>query len=128
MTMILRIFILIISGAILSNCANSKSITDFTNIAASNIIAGGIVDLNISDDVNIDNSNIYGAKGLDVNADNLNITGGTDTSYKKETEEKIKEQTKATIRCIPLNQKIEEGIDIFSGKPAQQRVLFARAY
>ena len=46
----------------------------------------------------------------------------------KETEEKIKEQTKATIRCIPLNQKIEEGIDIFSGKPAQQRVLFARAY
>jgi len=46
----------------------------------------------------------------------------------KETEEKIKEQTKATIRCIPLNQKIEEGKDIFSGKPAQQRVLFARAY
>jgi len=45
-----------------------------------------------------------------------------------ETEEKIKEATKATIRCIPLDAKPEEGKCIFSGKPSKQRVLFARAY
>ena len=45
-----------------------------------------------------------------------------------ETEEKIKEQTKATIRCIPLNNKQEEGKCILTGKPSVQRVLFARAY
>lgn len=45
-----------------------------------------------------------------------------------ETEEKIKEETKATIRCIPLNNKQENGICIYSGKPSTQRVLFARAY
>jgi len=45
-----------------------------------------------------------------------------------ETEQKIKEETKATIRCIPLNGKKEEGKCIFSGKPSSQRVVFARAY
>ncbi|MFZ4769086.1 MAG: proline--tRNA ligase [Ferruginibacter sp.] len=45
-----------------------------------------------------------------------------------ETEEKIKEQTKATIRCIPLDNEMEDGLCIFSGKPSKQRVLFARAY
>ncbi|WP_207423648.1 proline--tRNA ligase [Desertivirga brevis] len=45
-----------------------------------------------------------------------------------ETEQKIKEETKATIRCIPLNNKQEEGVCIYSGKPSTQRVLFARAY
>jgi len=45
-----------------------------------------------------------------------------------ETEEKIKELTKATIRCIPLNNKKEDGKCIFSGKASTQRVLFARAY
>ncbi len=45
-----------------------------------------------------------------------------------ETEEKIKEETKATIRCIPLNNKPEEGKCIYSGKPSRQRVIFARAY
>lgn len=45
-----------------------------------------------------------------------------------ETEEKIKEQTKATIRCIPLNNELEAGVCIYSGKPSIQRVLFARAY
>lgn len=45
-----------------------------------------------------------------------------------ETEEKIKELSKATIRCIPLNNKKEEGKDILTGKPSQERVLFARAY
>ena len=45
-----------------------------------------------------------------------------------ETEEAIKEKTKATIRCIPLNNKMEEGKCILTGKPSGQRVLFARAY
>ncbi|MCG3166713.1 MAG: Proline--tRNA ligase [Bacteroidia bacterium] len=46
----------------------------------------------------------------------------------KETEEKIKELTKATIRCIPLNNKKEEGKCVLTGKPSTQRVVFARAY
>jgi prolyl-tRNA synthetase len=45
-----------------------------------------------------------------------------------ETEEKIKEATKASIRCIPLNNKPEAGACIFSGKPSSQRVYFALAY
>jgi prolyl-tRNA synthetase len=45
-----------------------------------------------------------------------------------ETEKQIKEETKATIRCIPLNNKQEEGVCILTGKPSTQRVLFARAY
>lgn len=45
-----------------------------------------------------------------------------------ETEEAIKEKTKATIRCIPLDNEQENGTCIFSGKPSTQRVLFARAY
>jgi prolyl-tRNA synthetase len=45
-----------------------------------------------------------------------------------ETEEKIKEETKATIRCIPLDNPQEEGVCVYSGKPSSQRVLFALAY
>jgi len=45
-----------------------------------------------------------------------------------ETEEKIKELSKATIRCIPLDNPTEAGKDILTGKPSTQRVLFARAY
>lgn len=45
-----------------------------------------------------------------------------------ETEEKIKNETKATIRCIPLNNPLEDGKCIYSGKPSTQRVVFARAY
>ncbi|MBK9317867.1 MAG: proline--tRNA ligase [Bacteroidetes bacterium] len=45
-----------------------------------------------------------------------------------ETELKIKEMTKATIRCIPLNNKMEAGKCILTGNPSTQRVVFARAY
>ena len=45
-----------------------------------------------------------------------------------ETEESIKQKTKATIRCIPLNNPQEEGKCILTGKPSKERVLFARAY
>lgn len=46
----------------------------------------------------------------------------------KETEERIKEETKATIRCIPIDQKKESGVCVYSGKPSSGRVLFAKAY
>jgi prolyl-tRNA synthetase len=45
-----------------------------------------------------------------------------------ETEEAIKQKTKATIRCIPLNNPQETGNCILTGKPSRERVLFARAY
>jgi len=45
-----------------------------------------------------------------------------------ETEEKIKEETKATIRCIPFDTTGKEGKCIYSGKPSKRRVLFARSY
>jgi len=45
-----------------------------------------------------------------------------------ETEKRIKEETKATIRCIPLDNKQEQGTCILTGKPSSQRVLFAKAY
>jgi prolyl-tRNA synthetase len=45
-----------------------------------------------------------------------------------ETEQKIKDETKATIRTIPLNADEEEGKCIYSGKPSKQRVVFARSY
>ena len=45
-----------------------------------------------------------------------------------ETEKRIKDETKATIRCIPLNNKLENGVCMLTGTPSTQRVLFARAY
>jgi prolyl-tRNA synthetase len=45
-----------------------------------------------------------------------------------ETEEKIKELTKATIRCIPLGRAEEAGVCVYSGKPSAGRVVFAKAY
>ena len=45
-----------------------------------------------------------------------------------ETEEKIKNETKATIRCIPLGGKIEAGVCMVTGNPSTRKVLFARAY
>jgi prolyl-tRNA synthetase len=61
----------------------------------------------------------------------LNSKGGFVLAHwdgTSETELKIKEETSATIRCIPLDNEKEEGICIFSGKPSIQRVLFAKAY
>jgi prolyl-tRNA synthetase len=45
-----------------------------------------------------------------------------------ETEAAIKDETKATVRCIPLDQKEEAGTCVYTGKPSNMRVLFARAY
>jgi len=46
----------------------------------------------------------------------------------KETEERVKDETKATIRCIPIDAKEEEGVCMVTGKPSNKRVLFAKAY
>ncbi len=45
-----------------------------------------------------------------------------------ETEQKIKEETKATVRCIPLDDNKESGLCVYSGMPSERRVVFARAY
>ena len=61
----------------------------------------------------------------------LNNEGGFISAHwdgTKETEDKIKKETKATIRCIPLNSVKESGKCIYSNKPSSQRVLFAKAY
>jgi prolyl-tRNA synthetase len=61
----------------------------------------------------------------------LDTTGGFIYAHwdgTAETEEKIKEETKATIRLIPLNNPQESGKCIYTGKPSSQRVIFARAY
>lgn len=46
----------------------------------------------------------------------------------EEEEEQIKNETKATIRCIPLNNELEEGVSLITGKPSKQRVVFAKSY
>ncbi len=61
----------------------------------------------------------------------LNDKGGFVSAHwdgTTETEDKIKELTKATIRCIPLENKQETGNCILTGKPSKERVLFAKAY
>jgi len=61
----------------------------------------------------------------------LNDKGGFVSAHwdgTSETENKIKDQTKATIRCIPNEYDDEDGVCIFSGKPSTKRVLFAKAY
>ncbi|WP_405210763.1 proline--tRNA ligase [Dokdonia sp. Asnod2-E02] len=63
--------------------------------------------------------------------DVLNTKGGFISAHwdgTTETEDKIKEITKATIRCIPMDAIIEEGTCVFSGKSSSRRVLFAKAY
>ncbi|OWY25167.1 proline--tRNA ligase [Sphingobacteriales bacterium UPWRP_1] len=61
----------------------------------------------------------------------LNTKGGFIYAHwdgTKETEAAIKEQTKATTRCIPMDNPMEEGKCVYSGKPSKQRILFAKAY
>lgn len=61
----------------------------------------------------------------------LDVKGGFISAHwdgTADTEEMIKDKTKATIRCIPLDNKFEEGKCILTGKSSKQRVLFARAY
>lgn len=75
--------------------------------------------------------NIHTANSWDEFMDLVDNKGGFVAAHwdgTTETELKIKELSKATIRCIPLNNKLEEGKCVLSGKPSTQRVLFAKAY
>lgn len=76
-------------------------------------------------------SHITKVNSWDEFVNTINEKGGFVSAFwdgTSETEDAIKEKTKATIRCIPLDNPEEEGVCVFSGKPAKQRVLFAQAY
>jgi len=77
------------------------------------------------------NENIREANTWDEFVEILDTKAGFVSAHwdgTSETEDKIKEQTKSTIRCIPLDNKQENGKCILTGNPSSQRVLFARAY
>lgn len=77
------------------------------------------------------NEHITEVNNFDEFKDILETKGGFISAHwdgTTETEEKIKELTKATIRCVPLNHPEESGVCVFSGKPSNKRVLFAKAY
>jgi len=76
-------------------------------------------------------TNTYSADDYETFKKMLDDTGGFILAHwdgTPETEERIKEETKATIRCIPLDIKTEAGVCMVTGKPSKGRVLFARAY
>jgi len=77
------------------------------------------------------NENIRIANSYDEFKSILKNKGGFVSAHwdgSNETEEKIKKETKATIRCIPIDSHKEKGLCMISGKPSAQRVLFAKAY
>jgi prolyl-tRNA synthetase len=76
-------------------------------------------------------SNTYRVDTWEEFKDVLDNKGGFISAHwdgTPETEEKIKEETKATIRVIPFNNHKENGRCVYSGKPSTERVIFARAY
>ncbi len=81
--------------------------------------------------LNFRSENTFKADTFDEFKDLIKNKGGFVLAHwdgTSETEEKIKNETKATIRCIPLDNEQEAGTCIYSGKPSNQRVLFALAY
>jgi len=81
--------------------------------------------------LNFRNNNIHKVDNYDEFKLILEEKGGFIAAHwdgTSETEQRIKDETKATIRCIPLNNPLEEGKCILTGKPSKQRVLFAKAY
>jgi prolyl-tRNA synthetase len=81
--------------------------------------------------LNYRDTHITEANNFDEFKDLLENKGGFISAHwdgTPETEEKIKDLTKATIRCVPLDVKEEAGNCVFSGKPSGRRVLFAKAY
>ena len=80
---------------------------------------------------NFRTENTTEVKSYDEFKEVLNSKGGFILAHwdgTSETEEKIKNETKATIRCIPLDAKKEPGSCIITGKPSNKKVLFAKAY
>lgn len=81
--------------------------------------------------LNFRNENIREVNSYDEFKQVLDEKGGFISAHwdgTVETEKRIKDETKATIRCIPLANKQEDGVCMVTGKPSVQRVLFARAY
>ncbi len=81
--------------------------------------------------LNYRNTHVTEVNSFDEFKDVLDGKGGFVSAHwdgTAETEEKIKELTKATIRCVPLDRKEEEGVCVLTGKPSNGRVLFAKAY
>ena len=76
------------------------------------------------------NKSIVEVESFDAFKEALKIGGFISAHWDgtSETENKIKELTQATIRCIPLDQKKEKGECVYTGKPSEGRVLFAKAY
>jgi prolyl-tRNA synthetase len=77
------------------------------------------------------NSHVTEVNSFDEFKEVLETKGGFISAHWdgfSDTEEEIKELTKATIRCIPLEQENEAGVCVLSGKPSRGRVLFAKAY
>ena len=80
---------------------------------------------------NFRTENTTEVKSYDKFKEVLNSKGGFILAHwdgTSETEELIKQETKATIRCIPLDVKQEDGVCVFTGKPSANRVLFAKSY
>ena len=76
-------------------------------------------------------ANTYKVDDYEEFKDIMNNKGGFVEAHwdgTAETEQKIKDETKATIRCVPIDGEKEDGKCIYSGKPSKQRVVFARAY
>lgn len=81
--------------------------------------------------LNFRNENIREVNSYDEFKQVLDDNGGFISAHwdgTVETEKRIKEETKATIRCIPLDNKLEDGVCMVTGNASTQRVLFARAY
>ncbi len=81
--------------------------------------------------LNFTNINTRNADTFQEFKELINNEGGFISAHwdgTKESEEKIKRETKATIRLIPIDGVKEKGNCIYSNKPSQQRVLFAKAY
>ncbi len=77
------------------------------------------------------NQNSYSVNNWEEFKDSIKNKGGFVRAHwdgTKETEERIKKETKATIRCIEMDAKEEEGKCIYSGKPSKKEVVFAKAY
>ncbi len=110
----------------------SKEIVELDNLVAT--VNGLMIDIQDSlfnKALDFRNNHITEVETFDEFKNVLNTKTGFISAHwdgTAETEQKIKDLTKATIRCIPFNAKNEKGICVFSGNPSDGRVLFAKAY
>ena len=110
----------------------SKEIVDFEQVADHVEALMDIIQKNLYERAKVHREeNTYKADTWDEFTDLIDNKGGFVLAHwdgSAETEEQIKQETKATIRCIPFDSDEEEGKCIKTGKPSKKRVLFAKAY